>query len=165
VRHILGGVLWLVALGSTTAADDPNGSLEFRDGDRVVLVGDAFFENDHERGYLETELTSLWPDRDVTFRNLGRGGDTVWGDAWAGFDSAAEGFTRRRDLILSLKPTVILVAFGMNESFAGEAGLTRFVEGLNALLDGLAPSGARIALVGPIHHEKLPPPLPDPGAH
>jgi lysophospholipase L1-like esterase len=146
------------------AADDPP-KLELRDGDRVVFVGDGFFEYDHERGYLETELTARYPDRDIRFRNLGRTGDTVWGDAWAGFDTAVQGFDRRRDLVLSLDPTVILISCGMNESFEGEAGLPRFVEGLNKMLDGFAPAKARIGIVAPITHEKLPSPLPDPAKH
>jgi lysophospholipase L1-like esterase len=161
----LAAVAWLAALPALShAADDPP-ALELRDGDRVVFGGDGFFEYDHERGYLETELTARFPDRDVRFRNLGRTGDTVWGDAWAGFDTAVQGFDRRRDLVLSLDPTVILISCGMNESFEGEAGLPRFVEGLNRMLDGFAPAKARIALVGPIVHETLPPPLPDPAAH
>ncbi len=153
----------LVGPGPSRAADD--GRLELKDGDRVVMVGDAFFERDHEYGYLETELTSLWPDRDITFRNLGWTGDTVWGDARAAFETAVEGFQRRRDLVLALKPTVILVSCGMNESFDGEAGLPKFVEGLNRMLDGFAPSGAKVVLISPIVHEKLPPPLPDPAEH
>lgn len=154
-----------IAASPSHARPPDSPRLELRDGDRVVFLGDALLERDHEGGYLETELTSLWPDRDVTFRNLGRAGDTVWGDAWAGFDTAAEGFARRRDLVLGLRPTVVVVAYGMNESFAGEAGLARFVDGLGSLLDSLAPSGARVALVSPVAHERLPPPLPDPAGH
>lgn len=168
-------ILWTAALagvvlsvGEGLRAEGPEAKgpgFELKDGDRVVLLGNAFFERDHEYGYLETELTSIWPDREITFRNLGRTGDTVWGDAWAGFETPVEGFQRRRDLVLGLKPTVLLVAFGMNESFAGEPGLPKFVEGLNALLDSLAPTKARIVLISPTVHEKLPPPLPDPAEH
>lgn len=149
------------------AAEDPRFAprLEFHDGDTVVLVGDGFLERDHEFGYLETELTSLWPERNVKFRNLGWTGDSVWGDSRAGFETAKEGFERRRDLVLALKPNVIVVSCGMNESFAGEAGLPKFVDGLKAMLDSFAPAKARVVLISPIVHETLPPPLPNPAEH
>ena len=51
-------------------------------------------------------------------------------------------------------PTVVVVAYGMNESFEGEPGLPRFVAGLNTLLDTLAPTRARIVLVSPVDHER-----------
>lgn len=159
----------VLALAGSAWGQDAGGTFarvgELKDGDRVVFLGDGFFEREHEFGYLETELTSLWPDRNVTFRNLGRSGDTVWGDAWAGFDTAKEGFARRRDLVLQLKPTVIFVAYGMSESFEADAGLGRFEEGLKALLDSLEPAGARVVLLGPGPHFALGPPLPDPDAH
>lgn len=158
----------LILSGSVLRAEEvetkPTG-IEFRDGDRVVFLGNAFFDRDQELGYLETELTRLWPDRDVRFRNLGKTGDTVWGDAWAKFETVAEGFQRRQELLVELEPTLILVAFGMNESFEGEAGLPKFLEGLDTLLDSLTATGARLVLISPTLHEKLPPPLPSPTEH
>jgi hypothetical protein len=77
----------------------------------------------------------------------------------------AEGFT---DLVASVQeaePTVILVAYGGNESFQGEAGLGEFVQGLTRLLDVLQDTGAMVALVTPPPQENLGPPLPDPAAH
>jgi hypothetical protein len=54
---------------------------ELVDGDRVVFVGNTFFERDLRYNHLETALAARWPSRNVTFRNLGWDGDTVWGDA------------------------------------------------------------------------------------
>jgi len=85
-------------------------------------------------------LTSRWPDRNVTFRNLGWSGDNVWGDARAGFGTRADGFRLLKDHVLSLNPTVIVVAYGGNEAFDGEAALPKFVDGLNILLDTLSPA-------------------------
>lgn len=140
-------------------------ALELKDGDRVVFLGDALFEHEGRLGYLETELTERWPDRTITFRNLGWTGDTVWGGSRAFFETAKEGFQRRTDAVLALKPTVIFLSYGMNESFSGEEGLPRFVEGLSALLDALKPTGARMVVISPIVHERLGPPLPDPSEH
>jgi lysophospholipase L1-like esterase len=139
--------------------------ITLKDGDRIVFLGDGFFEREYEHGYIETAITSRFPDLKLTFRNLGWTGDTVWGDGRAGFETAKEGFARRAALVKELKPNLILVCYGMNESFAGEPGLAKFEEGLKALLDSLEETGAEVVLIGPIGHEALGPPFPDPEEH
>src|SRR5207249_1386163 len=49
-----------------------------------------------------------------------------------------------------LKPTVIFVSYGTNESFEGEAGLPKFEKGLEKLLDALKPAKARVVLFTPL---------------
>jgi lysophospholipase L1-like esterase len=139
--------------------------LALADGDRVVWVGGTLIEREQRYGYWETLLTALHPDRTITFRNLGWSGDTVFGDARAGFGTAADGFRRLTEHVHALKPTVILVAYGANESFVGEPGLAHFTQGLNSLLDSLAVTKARIVLLAPPNQENLGPPLPDPAEH
>jgi lysophospholipase L1-like esterase len=138
---------------------------ELKDGDRVVFVGSTLIESEQRYGYWETMLTSHFPDRNVTFRNLGWSGDTVFGDARAGFETQVEGYRRLKEHVLALKPTVIFIGYGTNESFEGESGLPRFVEGMNKLLDDLAPTKARIVLLSPTRQENLGRPLPDPTEH
>jgi len=136
-----------------------------QNGDRVVLVGDTLVERDQRYGYLETMLTLANPDRDATFRNLGWSADTTRGLSRAGFDPPEAGFQALKEQVLAAKPTVLVVGYGMAESFDGEAGLSRFVEGYNAFLDAVAPTEARLILLSPLPHEVMPPPLPDPGPH
>ncbi len=64
--------------GSVRAADETR-PFEWKDGDRVVLIGDTLIERDQKYGYLETILTAANPDKTITFRNLGWSGDTVRG--------------------------------------------------------------------------------------
>ena len=154
-------VCLLVTVASLTRAAEP---FELRDGDRVVLLGSTLIEREQRYGYWETLLTTRNPDRAITFRNLGWSGDTVFGDAQARFGGPADGFKHRQTHLNALRPTVILVAFGTNESFEGEAGLPKFLKGLDTLLDSLAPTKARIVLVAPPRQEKLAFPLPDPAA-
>ena len=155
----LAAPLWGLAILAAHASAD---AFELNNGDRVVLVGATLIEREQRYGYWEAALTSRWPDRDITFRNLGWSGDNVWGDARAGFGTRADGFKLLKDHVLSLNPTVIIVAYGGNESFDGEAGLPKFVDGLNVLLDALAPAKARIVLLAPLRLEDLGRPLPDP---
>jgi hypothetical protein len=135
----------------TLATSLPAGEFQFKDGDRIALVGSTLIEREQKYGYWELALTTRHPDKNITFRNLGWSGDTVWGESRVGFDldNPQRGFERLRDAVLAVKPTVIIVGYGTNESFAGEAGLTRFKEGLNKLLDAFAPTKARIILISP----------------
>jgi lysophospholipase L1-like esterase len=140
----------------------PADAITLVDGDRVVLVGNTLIEREQRYGYWETALTRLHPDRKVIFRNLGWSGDTVFGHARAGFGSTAEGFKHLKEHVLALKPAVILVAYGTNESFDGPAGRPAFIQGLNVLLDTFAPTKARIVLLSPLRQEDLGKPLPSP---
>jgi hypothetical protein len=159
-------VLGIAALAVTRlarAADPPR--FEWKDGDRVVLIGDTLIERDQKFGYLETLITAQNPEKSIVFRNLGWSGDTVFGHARAGFGKPADGFKQLKDGVLGLKPTVLIVGYGMAESFDGEAGLPAFVSGLNALLDAVSSTKARLVLLSPIAHEDLGRPLPDPARH
>ena len=139
--------------------------LELKDGDRVVLLGGTFIEREGQFGYLETALTTAWPDRHVTFRNLGWSGDTVWAESRGIFDPAQVGYQRMLDLVKELKPTLIILAYGQNESFAGEAGLGKFIAQYEKLCDDLAATGARLAFMTPPKFERPRPPLPDVSRH
>lgn len=165
VKRILFGcvAVWLVPLG--LARGGPAEPFQLQDGDRVVLVGNTLIEREQRYGYWETLLTSRYPDRHITFRNLGWSGDTVFGEAQAGFGSVADGFRHLKDHVMALKPTVILVGYGLNESFEGPPGVAKFTQGLKVLLDTLAATKARIIMLTPLPHEDLGRPLPDPTEH
>jgi lysophospholipase L1-like esterase len=126
---------------------------ELKDGDRVVLLGNTLIEREQRYGYWELALTARYPDRNITFRNLGWSGDTVWGEARAGFGTQADGFKHLKDHVLAEKPTVLIIGYGGNEAFDGPAGLPKFEKGLNDLLDALAPTKARVVLLSPTPHE------------
>ena len=135
---------------------------ELKDGDRVVLIGGTLIEREQRYGYWEAAVTAANPDRTIAFRNLGWSGDTVWGEARGGFGTPADGYKNLIDHVKGEKPTVIVVGYGTNESFAGMAGLPKFRDGLKRLLDDLAPTKARLVFLSPTKMENLGRPLPDP---
>jgi lysophospholipase L1-like esterase len=137
------------------------GFFEFRNNDRVVFLGGAFIERMQKHGYLEAMITAGLPDKNLTFRNLGWSGDTVWGDARGVFGGRAEGFKRLMNDVNLCQPTVIVVCYGENEAYAGPEGVEEFRGGLNKLLDNLEGTGARLLLLSPRRHETLGYPLPD----
>ncbi|MBA3777083.1 MAG: SGNH/GDSL hydrolase family protein [Betaproteobacteria bacterium] len=152
--------------GSLARANNPDvDAFELRDGDRVVLIGNTFIEREQTYSYFESLLRTRWPDRKITFRNLGWSGDTVFGRARGYEHGADKGFERLQSIVHELKPTVLFIGYGMGESFDGEAGLSSFREGLGQMLDMLKDLNARTVLIGPIRHENLGPPMPDPAEH
>ncbi len=137
------------------------GEVTLASGDRVVFVGDTLIERAAASDYWETWLTLRRPGVEIVFRNLGWSGDTVGGDARAGFDTPREGYQRLIDGVKLLQPTVVVLGYGGNQAFDGPGGIEPFQRGLNRLLDDLAPTGARFVLLGLVPHERLPAPLPN----
>ncbi len=157
----------LVSLSARAA-----GEFKLDDGDRVVFLGSTLIEREQRYGWWELALTTRFPGRMITFRNLGWSGDTVFGESHVGFAytrtgtaTVAGGFKHLIEHTLYLKPTVLIIGYGANESFEGEKGLPRFVRGLNTLLDALASARARVVLLSPMRQGNMGAPLPDPALH
>ena len=157
-------LLWAFALNSslpTASAADRREPFELRDGDRVVLLGGTFFERAQRYGYLETALQLRFPDGKFSVRNLGWSADTVFAESRGIFDAPDKGYARMIEQVLGLKPTVIFLQYGGNESFNGAAYLDTFVKQYEKLLDDLAPTDAEMVLVAPVPLWQMPSPLPD----
>ena len=164
----------LLGLLRSLGAAEAQRPLELRDGDRVVLLGDALIENERQHGWIELMLTTRFHDRSVTFRNLGWGGDTPGGEARvglsqyaAGKEPAGEEWKQLVRQLTEARPTVVIAGYGMASSFAGEAGLAKFEADYLRLFDELRRIDANIrwVLLGPVAHENLGSPWPDPAAH
>jgi lysophospholipase L1-like esterase len=131
-----------------------------KDGDRIVFIGNAFFEREYRFGLIETALTVAHPDKQLTFRNLGWSGDNVWGESRALFGKAPDGYADLMKFVDLTKPSVIVVGYGANESFAGEDGLEDFLEQYRTLLVDLDARTRRIVLLTPIPADAATSPLP-----
>ena len=163
--HFSGVIGLLCFLAPPAARSDPPPRFELRDGDRIAFVGDTFVERDQRYGYLETLLTIANPDKDLIFRNLGWSGDTVGGVSRAGFDPPEAGFEQLRQQLAAVRPTVVVVGYGMADSFAGEPGLRAFEQGLNRLVNVIDSMKARVVFLSPVAHADLGRPLPVPAQH
>ena len=142
----------------------PAAPFDVKPADRLIIIGNTVIEREQQYGYWEAMLTAQAPGLKV--RNLGWSGDDVFGTARRAFDVDNPDIGRKRlvDLAIAEKPTAILICYGGNEAFAGEAGLDKFKKGLEKLLDELAPTKARIGLMSPPPLEDKGRPLPDPAA-
>ena len=149
-------LLVLIALVS------PGWAFEFKQGDRVVLLGNTFIEREGNYGHIETRLAAGYEGKDMIFRNLGWSGDDVYGAARSYFGPPQEGFNRLKVHLEFLKPTVVIVCYGAVAAFEGDSGIDDFISGYARMLDMIkAVSKPRMVLVSPPPCETLLPPLPD----
>lgn len=167
MKRILTFLTLLASLASLAAAPAP---FELREGDRVVFLGDTLMEREKDYGYIELMMTLRFPDRNVTFRNLGWSADTPVGISRVSFDwnkGEGEMFRQLMEQVKQVQPTVVVLGYGMASSFDGAAGLEKFTADYNKLIDGILALNqeTRFILLSPIRHEKLPAPLPDPARH
>jgi hypothetical protein len=153
------GLAWMAALPVLAAE-----RFELKDGDRVVFLGDTFFEREGDYGSIEMRLTAAFPDRNVTFRNLAWSGDTPMGRARASFDwgkTEADWLKRVKEQLAIVKPTVAFLSYGMTAGLeGGEAGVPKYITDLGKLMDAVNEvSGApvRFVLFGPLAHEPVTP--------
>ncbi|MFM8468641.1 MAG: hypothetical protein ACKODH_01520, partial [Limisphaerales bacterium] len=108
------------AVTSTRAA----APFELKDGDRVIFLGDTLIEREQHYGWIELMLTTRFPDRNVTFRNLGWSADLPNGESrlglslrQAGLEPEGEGWELLQKQIEETKPTVAFIGYGMAASF------------------------------------------------
>ncbi len=156
---------WLVAVVFTTSAVAADFAI--RDNDRVVFLGDSITEQRLYTTYVEAYALTRHPDWNLTFRNVGWGGDTAWLRQRAHPDEAklfaapeaeqqkmvddAVGRGLARDVI-PLHPTFITIKFGMNDhsyqAFRPDI-YGAYIRSQNQLGKVLKENGARVAYLTP----------------
>ncbi|MFO0938258.1 MAG: SGNH/GDSL hydrolase family protein [Gemmataceae bacterium] len=146
----------LLTFSLVTALAAPPEPFALKDGDRLAWLGATLIEREQQYGRWEEALTQFNRGKTITFRNLGWSGDTVYGEARAAFDPPSKGYQRLVELTREVKPTVIAICYGSNESYEGDAGLERFKKGYNKLLNDLADTKARFILLSPLPFEPSP---------
>lgn len=151
MKHLLAALAILLA--ATAAHAQPK--LELQKGDRIAIVGNTLAERMQHHGWLETYLTTRFPQHDIAFRNLGFSGDEVTTRLRsANFGSPDDWLTR-------VKADVVFAFFGYNESFKGKDGVEKFKGDLDAYVKNLKSkkyngmSSPRVVLFSPIAHEDL----------
>lgn len=138
-------------------------AFQFKDGDRVVVLGSTIVEREQRYGFLETALTLAVKEKRISVRNLGWSGDTVFGHARSYFGPPAEGLERLGKHLEQIKPTVLITCYGADLPFEGLIKMPDFISGYRNLLE-LARAKSphvRVVIVAPPPLENLGPPLPD----
>ncbi|MFZ4763623.1 MAG: SGNH/GDSL hydrolase family protein [Roseimicrobium sp.] len=153
----------LFVFATAVVAQTPRPSLEFMDGDSIVLLGGTLTEREQKFGFLETALMLGAPDKKLSVRNLGWSGDTVFGHARSYFGPPEEGITRLSVHLEMLKPSVAITCYGADMPFEGLAKLPDFITGYRKLLEIIRSKNpnVRVIIVSPPPFENLGAPLPD----
>lgn len=130
-----------VASLAATASSAPAAEFFFKDGDRIVIMGDSITEQRLYSSYLETWITTRFPKWNLAFRNVGIGGDTSGG-----------GNGRFQRDVVSFKATAMTVDFGMNDGGYRPydvAIYNRYMLGLQGIADQAKKAGVRVAWCTP----------------
>ncbi len=129
-------------LFSTAAAAISAPRFELKEGDRVAMLGDAFIEREQYAGWIEIAAATQYPDRSITFRNLGWSADTPAGDSrnglsllMAGSEPPDEGWRQLQIQLATYKPNVVLLGYGMAASLPGGPSAAQFRSDLERLIE------------------------------
>ncbi len=117
-------------------------TLEFSNEETIVLLGDALIEQEQYYGWIEVALTTSMPEKKLHFRNLGWSGDTPAGKSrfglsllQAGREPADEGWKQLKGQLELVKPTVLVLGYGMASSLElGVEGVDQFIGEYQQLL-------------------------------
>ncbi|MEC5127220.1 SGNH/GDSL hydrolase family protein [Verrucomicrobiales bacterium BCK34] len=169
------------SLASSVNGEEPL----LKSGDRIALIGNTVIERARLHGHIEESLQlAAGPEvKNLTIRNLGWSGDSVFGDSRSYFGPPQEGRERLSAVISEFKPQVIFLCYGTGAAMSVDQGWTDepihkepsanglqssleiFVKGYQEKIDRLrsAAGGSlrEIVLISPPPLENLGDPLPD----
>lgn len=97
--------LLLLFMAATATNGRAQQAAPFQKGDRVVFVGNSITDGGHYHSYIWLYYMTHFPDRRITCLNAGIGGDV-----------AQQIYERFDDDVLSKKPTVLTLTWGMNDT-------------------------------------------------
>ena len=125
--------VWMPAQDASPASERT--AIEFKDGDKLVLLGNTVFEREQRYGAFEPRLALALGETKVSVRNLAWSGDTVFGHARSYFGPPEEGLQRLSGHLEMLKPTVVMLCYGSELAFERLKGLPDFLTGYRSLID------------------------------
>jgi len=150
--------LFLCPLNASAASP----RLELKQGAHIAIVGNTLADRMQHFGHFEALLHSRFPRHELVVRNLGFSGDELT------LRLRSAGFGSPDDHLKAVAADVVLAFFGYNESFGGEAGLSKFKADLADYIKHLRSqkyngrSAPQVVIFSPIAHENLQSPdLPD----
>ena len=141
MKNALKLLVAMAVVATGLAVSSARAEAPLKAGDRVVFLGDSITEQRIHTRYVMNYFTLRYPGLDVTFRNAGWGGDTAPG-----------GLGRLQRDVLSQKPTVVTICFGMNDggySAFDQGRYDNFMKGMTGLVAELKKANVRVILLGP----------------
>jgi len=158
MRAALLGLAGLLAVGLAVTA----GAADFRwrDGDRVLLLGDSITAAGGYPQFVEAFVRTRFPERRIEIVNLGLPSETVSGESEPDHPWPRPNVHERLERALTrLRPTHVVACYGMNDGIYypfGEARFRVYQAGIRALVAKCRAAGARVALLTPSAFDALP---------
>lgn len=150
----------LTLLASTSRSETP--PLVLKKGDRVAYIGNTTADRMQHAAWLETYLAAMFPELDLTIRNLGYPGDELK------LRSREDNFGSPDEWLTKVKANIVFCFFGYNEAQRGANGLDQFRVDLSDTIEGMrtqkydGSTAPQLVFFSPIAHENLKSPhLPD----
>jgi lysophospholipase L1-like esterase len=134
-------VLALLCMSVSAFSAETAPGLVLKQGDRMVFLGDSITQQQIYTRYVMDYFALRYPDLKVTFRNAGWGGDRAPG-----------GLARLERDVLSLKPNVVSICFGMNDAQYqkfDQAVYDTYIKAMTDLVATLKKAGVRVVLLTP----------------
>lgn len=136
--------------------------LSINKGNHIAIIGNTLADRMQEDSWLETYMHYRFPDKELSFRNLGFSADEV------NHRQREEAFGTPDEWLTQTKADVVFAFFGFNESFDGAEGVEKFKQEITDFIIHTkaqkynGTSAPQIVLFSPIAHEDLKSPhLPD----
>ena len=99
-------IAWILAAALLAGMAAPAQTIApFKDGDRVVYLGNSITDGGHYHSYIWLYYMTRFPEMNLRMYNAGIGGETAGGM-----------FKRLDGDVFSKRPTVLTVTFGMNDT-------------------------------------------------
>ena len=157
---------WMLSCLMQTSVQAADPAWQLRKGDRISYIGNTLADRMQHSAWLETYIHAIYPELDITFRNLGYSGDELK------VRQREENFGSPDQWLEKTKANVVFCFFGYNEALRGPAALDGFRKDLADTIDGMlkqkydGESPPRLVFFSPIAHENLKSPnLPDGSAN
>lgn len=122
---------------------------------RIAFIGNTLLERSQYFGYLESALHQIYPDANLTIRNLAWSADTP------DIQPRPDNFANLDQHLNYENIDIIVASFGFNESFAGEEGVDAFKQSLDSFILRMQSSafnektGPQIVLLSPTANENI----------
>lgn len=160
----------LVGLLCVACQSDSESAISLSDNElkRVVLLGGTLISSMDNHAFFESAVLRQYPDKDISFRNIGWPADDVFGLARSQFGSAQntkswqppsaeEGFGSKVLVghIEEANPTTLIIGYGSEVAFfTTEKEFEVFKTGYEELIDFAESKNIKLVLLSPPKHEQ-----------
>ena len=98
-----------IALSASASVAEAQSVPKFKDGDRVILIGDSITHCGHYHSYIWLYYMTRFPYMRIDMEDAGMGGECSW-----------DMLARLEDEVILRNPTYVTLTFGMNDTGYGD---------------------------------------------